>query len=481
MKQAPSSPATDTAVDARAEPSLRPLVVMFVANPFVYDTRVEKQARTLIDWGLRVRVCCRSDGEQPAFEERDGIEIERLPLSRSDFVRALAFAVVLPPAKWLRRWLEREPASREPAAEKNAARAPARPAPAPLWMKVLARFFPPSAPRLAYCIGFARSAVRLQPTVVVAHDLDTLLAAVLVSHAHGTPVLYDSHELYVERNVGRSPRWKERLFWGFLERRLITRARWVTTVAGGIADDLATRYAIDRPTLIRNVQRFEEAPGHTGDLHEKVGVPTQTKLVIYAGALTFNRGLEQMVEAAPRLEPGVAFVVMGYAHDPTYLDALRRAAEANRSLDRQIHFTPAVPSAEVVRFVSGATLGIVPTQAACRSYEYEASNKIFHCVMAGVPLVLSDHVEKRALVEEWGIGVLFDERDPGAMAAAVNDLVANEARREELAANCLRAARTLNWEQEEQRYREIFRALAPEAMPQLAVVRGSDPAPDPGA
>ncbi|MEM9404711.1 MAG: glycosyltransferase [Acidobacteriota bacterium] len=440
-----------------------PLAVMFVANPFVYDTRVEKQAQTLLDWGFRVRVLCRADASLPALETRRGVQIERLGLRRRDFVTALVFALFPPPGFLARAFLRRP--NRTPTVGLKSAPSAvlAKSGPSRFkWQRLVTRWLPPSAPRLSFCIGFARRAATEPADVVVSHDLDTLLAGVLLSRAFGTPLLYDSHELFVERNVGVSPRWKERLFWGRLERRLIRRADRVTTVAEGIATELAETYGIERPALIRNVQRYQEPIGESSALRRKIGVAESKRLVIYAGALTFNRGLEQLIEASAFLAEDAAFVVMGYAHDPEYLKGLLKRARDRGTLGTSVFFTEAVPSEDVARYVAGAALGIVPTQAICRSYEYEASNKIFHCVMAGVPLAMSDHSEKRALVAEWDIGVLFDEKDPSEIARVVNVLLANEPRRRDLAENCLTAARTLNWDHEELRYRDLIQRLVPD-------------------
>jgi glycosyltransferase involved in cell wall biosynthesis len=150
---------------------------------------------------------------------------------------------------------------------------------------------------------------------------------------------------------------------------------------------------------------------------------------------------------------------MGYARNADYLASLKQRAEKLGVMSSSVFFREAVPIDDVVRYVASADLGIVPTQNVCLSYFFESSNKIFHCVMAGVPVAMSDHREKRLLVEEYGIGVLFDETDPAEIARVVNQALDDREAYAVLRRNCLEAARVLNWEHEEHTLRQIFADL----------------------
>ena len=95
---------------------------------------------------------------------------------------------------------------------------------------------------------------------------------------------------------------------------------------------------------------------------------------------------------------------------------------------------------EVISVVASARVSVVPTQNVCLSYFFEASNKIFHSLMAGVPVAMSDHAEKRMIVENYEVGVLFDETSPESIAKAVESLVLDDAQHAQAASNCLKAA-----------------------------------------
>lgn len=524
----------------------RPCVVMLLANTFEHDTRVYKEARSLIQFGCDVHIVAMAGATLPENERCDGIRVHRVRSSRWDMVR-----VALAPITWwnaglLRavvtmRWASGRAGRISPnTSPKTSARvagdqpAPCRNGPAaakqmapplPLrriyyryfrpyprmrrlvwrpWeiartcrrkmrallgalrsarpaavrhisrimrilrsarravvtrIKRLARLACPASLRmLGMNVRFAAQALRLGPDVIQAHDLNTLLGAAIVRRLAGTPMVYDSHELFLERNHGNSSNARSNIIWAPLERLLVPQCNAVLSVAQSICDELGRKYNIADPHLLRNVQPYQPPPVRTTILADELDIAHDRRLVIYPGAITINRGLEQMIESAPYLDDA-AYVIMGYARDQSFLNSLHARAQRNDTLNSRVFFRDAVPIDAVTRYVASANMGIVPTQNVCRSYFYESSNKIFHCVMAGVPLAMSDHAEKRMLVEHYGIGVLFDETDPPAIAEAVNRLLNDPQRHAAMRRNCLVAARELNWESEEQTLIDVYTDL----------------------
>jgi glycosyltransferase involved in cell wall biosynthesis len=91
--------------------------------------------------------------------------------------------------------------------------------------------------------------------------------------------------------------------------------------------------------------------------------------------------------------------------------------------------------------------------------------------MAGVPVAMSDHAEKRMIVENYEVGVLFDETSPESIAKAVESLVLDDAQHAQAASNCLKAAQELNWEHEEFRYRTAMKSLLGDEIGTIPPVR----------
>ncbi len=498
---------------------------MLLANGFTHDTRVYKEARSLITWGCEVHVVALAVRGLEDYEEKDGIHVHRVKM---ETWRVLVFPLAIV-CWWCRPLLRRvltalgqgKPAKPEGKRKCQEAKRPRKgfvrgPASAiaslgqrpwatflflfgsPLvnymirtamrlgslvrrlisgvrrrvvslvrrlinaarrrMRGVLRRMMPGSFRLIAFNIGVSAKAHELGPDVIQSHDLNTLFAGAIVKRLKRVPLVYDSHELFLERNLGdRSRAWSNAV-WAPIERAYIGKCDAVFSVAEGICRHLADQYNISKPHLIRNVQPYEDAPTKTTILADELGIADEKALAIYAGAITFNRGLEMMIDSAPYLKDAV-YVIMGYARNPKYLEALRKRAEDLDVLDRAVFFRDAVPIEDVVRYTASADIGVVPTQNVCLSYFFESSNKIFHCLMAGVPLAMSDHAEKRIIANTHGVGVLFDETDPVNIAAAINGMLADGQEYQRMRRNCLVAAKELNWQCEEHKLRTVFAEL----------------------
>ena len=484
-----------------------------VANHFLHDTRVYKQARSLIEWGCEVYVVAMANSSLPLVEEIDGIHVHRVNMRHGDVVRLGGIILfwwsrpilrrlvgsprpdesqqrvddAQPPAnesqqmlrRMYRRWSARVRGSRW----RTQTGGPTLWFVAKIIIRVgkiiirvidgvrrritrvlrtiknrIKRLAPSSLRLVAMNLQFARHTMHMQPDVVQSHDLNALLGGALVKRLTGAPLVYDSHELFLKRNIGDKSRARDNLLWAPIERFCIGKCDAVLSVAEGICEYLAKQYDIPKPHLIRNVQPFEPPGERTTILADELGIPRDRRIVIYPGAITINRGLEVMIDSASHLNDA-AYVIMGYARNPQYLDSLKQRAEKLSVMGSSVFFREAVPIEDVIRYVGSADLGIVPTQNVCLSYFFESSNKIFHCVMAGVPVAMSDHREKRLLVEEYGIGVLFNETDPAQIARVVNQALDDREAYAQMRRNCLEAARVLNWEHEERTLRQIFADL----------------------
>lgn len=497
--------------------------MMLVANPFVHDTRVYKQAKSLVEWGCEVHVIAVARKDLPTNDVQDGIFIHRVRLDKPllrDVIMLPITLLLLNSPRALNRVLTRQIAARQSAsaatAETNPPHDPCRlrrdkPAASrsrsiPIrairrgrdiqrklrkamgdrarlgrarkrfttFTRGLATKLTPQAARLVRLNShMAEYARHLMPDVVQSHDLNTLLAGTYVKKLNAVPLLYDSHELYLERNIGGHSRFKDKLVWGIIERLCIHQCDASASVAESICQHLQKQYGIPKPHLIRNVQPYEPPAPKSHVLADELGIDRDRRLVIYPGAITINRGLEVLIDSAAYLE-NAAYIIMGYANDSAFLESLKQRGIDRGVLNSHVYFRDAVPIGDVLRYVASTDLGIVPTQNVCLSYFYESSNKIFHCMMAGVPLAMSDHAEKRLLVEEYDVGVLFDETNPRDIARKVNELLADPVRYERLRRNCLAAARNLNWQHEEHSLRTVYAELIGDRAPVVPPVKIPD-------
>ena len=416
-------------------------VCMFVHNALLHDARVEREAAALAAAGYEVRVVAARGAGTPAHERRDGFDVERVDSDPA-------------PTRAVRRAL----ASRGRDAEIGTVAAPlhaARPGPRGAVERCALRAHL-IAELARYIRRAAAAAGRAPAGVWIAHDLDALPAAWLARRRHGGRLVYDSHELFPER-VAVSP--AARPLWRALERRLAPQADAVLTVGDGVARELALRYRIPSPAVVRNVPAAAAAvTGERSPLRGALDLPHDVRIALYVGGLQPGRGLETIVDVAARLPPGHVVVLMGPGHRD-YVAALRERA-ARAGAGGRLVLAPPVPTHDVVRWAAGADLGLALIQNVSLSYYLSLPNKLFEYVAAGLPVVASDFPELRGVVEGRGLGTVCAADDPEAIADAIAWVLDDPERHERLRAAARAAAAELTWERESRVLVDLVDGLA---------------------
>jgi glycosyltransferase involved in cell wall biosynthesis len=343
-------------------------VVMLVRNPFTHDSRVEKEARTLVAVGCRVTVVADAAPGLPARERRDGIDVRRVA-----------------------RRLGRVPG---------------------------VRF-------LVHESRLARALRSLRPDILHAHDSNALVPVAWAAGSLGVPYVYDAHDLW----LGRPRRERSRIYfalnqllYGLVERLLIPRAAATLTVSEPIARHLRRRYRLVRVHLVPNYPE-PGRPGQRKELRSLVGggsIGTRGAVVLYLGGLMAGRGLEQLVDAVG-MARSPELVLLG--DGPLASDLLRRAASSGAA-DR-VHLLAPVSPEEVTAYATSADIGVSPIVPSSLNYRFSLPNKLFQYMAAGIPVVASDLPQVREVVEGAGCGIVVDTTRPAAIAAAIDRLAAD--------------------------------------------------------
>ena len=263
----------------------------------------------------------------------------------------------------------------------------------------------------------------LNPDVIHAHDLVTLSAGAVGARRSGAALVYDAHEIETESNNWSLNRLTAHYVARY-ESTLIRRAAATITVTEGIADWLEAKYRVKRPVVVMNVPA-PAPPSIRRGLREALGLARTVPLVVYVGGVMANRGLVECVRALDRL-PGVHLALVG-PRFPDTESAVRNEA-ASLGLSTRVHLVDPVPPAEVVASIADADCGVIPIQNVCLSYFYCFPNKLLETVLAGLPVAVADLLELRRFVEETGVGVVMDERDPTSIANALRAVLDEPAR-----------------------------------------------------
>jgi len=424
-------------------------VVMFVFNAVTHDARVLREAAALRDAGHEVTIMARPrDTLDRVGDElvRDGIRIVRVPV----------------PHGWRRWWrLACLPARATAVARRRMTgrRRDASRGVGPTGWLVTWRFA---------VIGWGRRAAVQAPVADIyhGHDLSGAVAAERATALHGGRLVYDSHELLLEsRSTARQPGWARSVI-RRLEARIVARADAVVTVNGAIADELARRYRMPRTVIVHNCPpRWWPSEPAPDRIRSALGIPGDEAIALYHGGFSAHRGLEELGEAI--LRPGLERVHAVYLGYGTRLAHLQQMA-ADRRFGGRVRVLEAVEPDDLLPWVASSDVGVMAIQASTLNHRLSTPNKLFECLAAGVPVVVSDFPAMRRIViddPDGPLGAVCDPTDPDAIATAIRGILGLEpAARADLRRRCLRAAHERwNWETESATLLALYAELgAPE-------------------
>lgn len=400
----------------------RPALVI-ARNPCVHDSRILREADTLSKLGYRPRIL---GVVSERVRERHGV-IQGVPITRLEPTS---------PFSWIRSRLRR-------AGSRRVAGAGSDPRAGGASISVAVRVH-----RWMRTLDFYRRAIgevrELRPALIHCNDYNTMWVGVAARLIGGIAVVYDSHELWADRNLRPEPRW-----WLLACEALFVRcAHRTITASPGYSEVIARRYRIPPPGVVRNIPATDSMATASADgapaRSSGTSAQSETPLVLYVGALTTGRGLEIAIRAIA-LVPDARLRLVGPASD-RYRAELIELAQREQVADR-VELAGAVAPERLLETASEADVGLALIQPVCLSYRMSLPNKLFEYVAAGVPVLGSDLPAIGALVREHGIGLVAQPDQVADVAAKLSEMLDPDRNREfRLAVR--EAAQQLRWERE---------------------------------
>jgi glycosyltransferase involved in cell wall biosynthesis len=173
-----------------------------------------------------------------------------------------------------------------------------------------------------------------------------------------------------------------------------------------------------RLRVIRNGIDLEPPPQSDRSLRDELGLSPATPIVVCVGRLAPQKCPEDFVRAGAlvgRRHGDVCFLMVGAGPQQAAVD--RAVGEAGpQLLWRQISYVP-----EVARYLSQCDVFLMPSR-------YEGGPYApLEAMRANVPVVLTDCVGSRDVIDDRRSGRLVSVGDVGAMARAVAELLADPA------------------------------------------------------
>lgn len=293
--------------------------------------------------------------------------------------------------------------------------------------------------------------------LLVANDLDTLLANYLASRIKRKPLLYDSHEFFtgvpeLENNSFA------RKVWVGIERLIFPRLKYIITVNDSIASLYSNMYHKE----VRVIRNIPEMPLLTGQLkreeiRKSIPVEDGKKLLIMQGAgINVDRGAEEAVLAMKYID----FALLLIIGSGDVIGKLKAMVKEN-NLSTKVKFLDKMPFDQLMNYTRAADAGLTLDKDTNINYRLSLPNKLFDYIHAGIPVLASYVPEVKKIIEQYKIGVIIDNHDPKHIADKITFMFADNNRYALWKQNLDTAARQLSWSVEEKKLLdltyEIFR------------------------
>ena len=280
--------------------------------------------------------------------------------------------------------------------------------------------------------------------ILHANDLDTLLANRLAQRFKGVKLVYDSHEYFTEVPELAEGSFAKRM-WLKIERAILPKLKNVLTVNQSIADIYKRLYGIDLK-VVRNLPIAGKFNSKIKVKSRKdLGLPSDKKIILLQGAgINVDRGAEEMVEAMNWID--AVFLIVGSG------DVIGDLKEKVRTsnLQSKVVFTGRVPFEELIAYTKVADVGVTLDKDTNLNYRYSLPNKIFDYFQADLPVIASNLIEVRKVIERYQSGIILSSHKPQKMADEINNYLNNSEWFNRTKENVQKAKLELVWENEKE-------------------------------
>lgn len=284
-----------------------------------------------------------------------------------------------------------------------------------------------------------RTLLLLRPDVAHACDFDTAMPVCLYATLRGKRFVYDIFDFYaymIAQPLGSGTRTR---LAGF-ERRIAQRADMV------ILADMARKVQLGEAFQGR-VEEIMNVP-----LEADINEPEEREFtVFYGGMISWERGLEQLVEATALA--GVRLVVAGHGADEAIFAPLFKQ-------NPNVTFLGNISYRDVLRWSARSQVIAALYDPAIPNNRLASPNKLFEAMMLFKPVLTNEGIRPAEIVKEEGCGMIVKYGDVKGLAEALRKLAADPAARKEMGSRGRRAfEQRYNWRAMEKRLVDVYALL----------------------
>ncbi|MCO6431171.1 MAG: glycosyltransferase [Deltaproteobacteria bacterium] len=261
-------------------------------------------------------------------------------------------------------------------------------------------------------------------SVVSCHSLSVLPIGALFKLFQRPRLVYTPHELETERTGLSGVRKK---LSKLVERALMPFVDKIIVPSQGCADWYSKNYGRSDVHVFLNTPFLKELESlRSSILRENLNIPNNAQVFLYHGLLGRGRAIRILLDTFAQLSGSKHLVIMGFGELEDIVKSYARRFS-------NIHFHPAVPPEDTVRYASGADVGICLIEDVSLSYYHSSPNKLFEYIHSGIPVIVSDFPDMGRIIEQHGCGWKIPVNEK-SLLALLNTLTPQEIERKRAAA-----------------------------------------------
>lgn len=286
--------------------------------------------------------------------------------------------------------------------------------------------------------------------ILWSNDLDTLLANYVASKFKKKATLvFDSHEYFTEVPELENNKFAKNV-WKKIEKWIVPKLNHCITVNESIAGLFNKQYG-KQFAVVRNVPVRNNLSKTKTRL--ELGIPEDKFVIILQGSgINVDRGAEELVNAFSLLPENFHLLVVG---NGDVLPILKKIA-TELNIESKISFVPKQPYAMLVQYTMNADAGVTLDKDTNINYRFSLPNKIFDYIQCGIPVISSNLVELKKIIDEYEVGIIIPHVTPEDIANGILHLHKDVELFKKIKHNTAPAAEKLNWENEKLIIRQVL-------------------------
>ncbi len=277
---------------------------------------------------------------------------------------------------------------------------------------------------------------------ICAVDLDTAIPCYTVAKLKGKKLAMDAHELFTElyEVVSRPLIHK---IWLKIEQIFLPKFKNGYTVNTYLKNTFKTKYNIDYQ-IVRNLpqkQNFPSAP--------------KKDFILCQGAVNYGRGWDILVQAVKQMN--TQCVVAG---DGNYFNKLIQLIDYQNAKEN-FTLTGMLEPVQLKKLTEQAKVGVTLFESKGLNQYQSLSNRFFDYMMAGTPQVCVGYPIYLEILKEFPFGEPIKELTVQELVSALNKVMNDDVKYQDLQNACKEASEVLNWENESQILIEFWNQILP--------------------